>query len=144
MVTGVSGSGKSTLVHDTLYRAVARAFKTEFPAPGAYNALTGLEYLKGVRLIDQEPIGRTPALESGHLREGVRRDPQALRRAAARAKALGLAAGAFSFNVAGRRAARTCQGDGFQKLEMYFFEDVYVSCQECEGRRYRPDVLGVS
>jgi excinuclease ABC subunit A len=59
-----------------------------------------------------------------------------------RAKALGLGAGAFSFNVPGGRC-ESCQGDGFQKLEMYFFEDVYVSCQECEGRRYRPDVLGV-
>jgi len=59
-VTGVSGSGKSTLVHDTLYRAVARAFKVAFAPPGAYDALLGLEYLKGVRLIDQEPIGRTP------------------------------------------------------------------------------------
>src|SRR3989441_984394 len=60
VVSGVSGSGKSTLVHDTLYRAVARAFKTEFTPPGVYDALTGLEYVKGVRLIDQEPIGRTP------------------------------------------------------------------------------------
>ena len=59
-----------------------------------------------------------------------------------RAKALGLDAGAFSFNVPGGRC-EACQGDGFQKLEMYFFEDVYVSCQECEGRRYRPDVLTV-
>src|SRR5262249_58979989 len=59
-----------------------------------------------------------------------------------RAKALGLGAGAFSFNVPGGRC-ESCQGDGFQKLEMYFFEDVYVSCQECEGRRYRADVLGV-
>ena len=59
-----------------------------------------------------------------------------------RAKALGLGAGAFSFNVPGGRC-ESCQGDGFQKLEMYFFEDVYVSCQECEGRRYRPEVLGV-
>jgi excinuclease ABC subunit A len=59
-----------------------------------------------------------------------------------RAEALGLGAGAFSFNVPGGRC-ESCQGDGFQKLEMYFFEDVYVSCQECEGRRYRPDVLGV-
>src|SRR5213078_2282697 len=60
VVSGVSGSGKSTLVHDTLYRAVARAFKTEFAAPGAHDDLAGLEYLKGIRLIDQEPIGRTP------------------------------------------------------------------------------------
>src|SRR3989454_11792298 len=59
-VSGVSGSGKSTLVHDTLYRAVARAFKTEFTPPGVYDALTGLEYVKGGRLIDQEPIGRAP------------------------------------------------------------------------------------
>ena len=59
-----------------------------------------------------------------------------------RAKALGLGAGAFSFNVPGGRC-ESCQGDGFQKLEMYFFEDVYVSCQECEGRRYRSEVLGV-
>src|SRR5439155_1566445 len=59
VVTGVSGSGKSTLVHDTLYRAVARAFKTEFQTPGAYTAVTGIEYLKGVRLIYQDPIGRT-------------------------------------------------------------------------------------
>src|SRR6266446_1442106 len=99
VVSGVSGSGKSTLVHDTLYRAVARAFKTEFTPPGVYDALT-------------------------------------------RARALGLDAGAFSFNVPGGRC-ESCQGDGFQKLEMYLFEDVYVTCQECEGRRYRPDVLTV-
>src|SRR4029453_12312241 len=59
-VTGVSGSGKSTLIHDTLYRAVARHFKTDFKTPGEHEELGGLEYLKGVRLIDHEPIGRTP------------------------------------------------------------------------------------
>jgi excinuclease ABC subunit A len=141
VVTGVSGSGKSTLVHDTLYRAVARAFKAEFQAPGAYDALLGLEYLKGVRLIDQEPIGRTPRsnpVTYVKAFDEIRR----LFAALPRAKALGLGAGAFSFNVPGGRC-ESCQGDGFQKLEMYFFEDVYVSCQECEGRRYRPDVLGV-
>jgi excinuclease ABC subunit A len=141
VVTGVSGSGKSTLVHDTLYRAVARAFKTEFQPPGAYTGLTGLEYLKGVRLIDQEPIGRTPRsnpVTYVKAFDEIRR----LYAALPRAKALGLGAGAFSFNVPGGRC-ESCQGDGFQKLEMYFFEDVYVSCQECEGRRYRPEVLGV-
>jgi len=141
VVTGVSGSGKSTLVHDTLYRAAARAFKTEFQAPGAYTALTGLEYLKGVRLIDQEPIGRTPRsnpVTYVKAFDEIRR----LFAALPRAQALGLGAGAFSFNVPGGRC-ETCQGDGFQKLEMYFFEDVYVSCQECEGRRYRADVLAV-
>jgi excinuclease ABC subunit A len=141
VVTGVSGSGKSTLVHDTLYRAVARAFKAEFAPPGAYDALIGLEYLKGVRLIDQEPIGRTPRsnpVTYAKAFDEIRRVFAAL----PRAKTLGLTAGSFSFNVSGGRC-ETCEGDGFQKLEMYFFEDVYVTCQECEGRRYRPDVLSV-
>ena len=141
VVTGVSGSGKSTLVHDTLYRAVARAFKTDFLPPGAYDALTGLEYLKGVRLIDQEPIGRTPRSNPVTYVKAFD-EIRKLYAALPRAKALGLGAGAFSFNVPGGRC-ESCQGDGFQKLEMYFFEDVYVSCQECEGRRYRPEVLGV-
>jgi excinuclease ABC subunit A len=140
-VSGVSGSGKSTLVHDTLYRAVARAFKTDFAPPGAYDALTGIEYLKGVRLIDQEPIGRTPRSNPVTYVKAFD-EIRKLFAGLPRAKALGLDAGAFSFNVQGGRC-ESCQGDGFQKLEMYFFEDVYVSCQECEGRRYRPDVLGV-
>ncbi len=141
VVTGVSGSGKSTLVHDTLYRAVARAFKTDFAPPGAYTSLTGLEYLKGVRLIDQEPIGRTPRsnpVTYVKAFDEIRKVFAAL----PRARVLGLSAGAFSFNVPGGRCEK-CQGDGFEKLEMYFFEDVYVFCQDCEGRRYRPDVLAV-
>src|SRR5881296_120169 len=141
VVSGVSGSGKSTLVHDTLYRAVARAFKTDFAPPGAYDALVGIEYLKGVRLIDQEPIGRTPRSNPVTYVKAFD-EIRKLFAALPRAKALGLDSGAFSFNVQGGRC-ESCQGDGFQKVEMYFFEDVYVSCQECEGRRYRPDVLGV-
>ena len=141
VVSGVSGSGKSTLVHDTLYRAVARAFKAEFTPPGAYDALLGLEYLKGVRLIDQEPIGRTPRSNPVTYVKAFD-EIRKLYAALPRSRALGLNAGAFSFNVPGGRC-ESCQGDGFQKLEMYFFEDVYVTCQECEGRRYRPDVLGV-
>ncbi|PYM21192.1 MAG: excinuclease ABC subunit A [Candidatus Rokuibacteriota bacterium] len=141
VVTGVSGSGKSTLIHDTLYRAVARAFKTDFASPGAHETLSGLEYLKGVRLIDQEPIGRTPRSNPVTYVKAFD-EIRKLFAALPRAKALSLGAGAFSFNVPGGRC-ESCQGDGFQKLEMYFFEDVYVSCQECEGRRYRPEVLGV-
>jgi excinuclease ABC subunit A len=141
-VTGVSGSGKSTLVHDTLYRGVARAFKTDFAVPGAYEAITGLEHVRGVRLIDQEPIGRTPRSNPvTYVRafDDIRR----LFAAVPRAKTLGLTAGHFSFNVPGGRCA-TCEGDGFEKLEMYFFEDVYVTCRECEGRRYRPEVRSVT
>src|SRR5881296_3352391 len=141
VVSGVSGSGKSTLVHDTLYRAVARAFKTDFAPPGAYDALVGIEYLKGVRLIDQEPIGRTPRSNPVTYVKAFD-EIRKLFAALPRAKALGLDSGAFSFNVQGGRC-ESCQGDGFQKVEMYFFEDVYVTCQECEGRRYRPDVLTV-
>jgi excinuclease ABC subunit A len=140
-ITGVSGSGKSTLVHDTLYRAVARAFRTELARPGAYRAVIGLEYLKDVRLIDQDPIGRTPRSNPITYIKAFD-EIRKLFAALPRAKALGLGPGAFSFNVPGGRC-EACEGDGFQKLEMYFFEDVYVSCQECEGRRYRPDVLTV-
>jgi excinuclease ABC subunit A len=141
VVSGVSGSGKSTLVHDTLYRAVARAFKTDFAVPGAHEGLSGLEYLKGIRLIDQEPIGRTPRSNPVTYVKAFD-EIRKLYASQPRAKALGLNAGAFSFNVTGGRCEK-CQGDGFEKLEMYFFEDVYVTCQECEGRRYRPDVLTV-
>jgi excinuclease ABC subunit A len=141
VVSGVSGSGKSTLVHDTLYRAAARAFKADFALPGAHDALLGLEFLKGVRLIDQEPIGRTPRSNPVTYVKAFD-EIRKLFAALPRARALGLTAGAFSFNVPGGRC-ETCQGDGFEKLEMYFFEDVYVSCQACGGRRYRPDVLGV-
>ena len=139
VVTGVSGSGKSTLVHDTLYRAVARAFKADFAVPGAYERFTGLEYLKGIRLIDQEPIGRTPRSNPVTYVKAFD-EIRKLFAALPRAKALGLGAGLVLVQRAGR-ALRDCEGDGFQKLEMYFFEDVYVTCQECEGRRYRPDVL---
>src|SRR5205807_2277330 len=109
--------------------------------PGAYTAVTGIEYLKGVRLIDQEPIGRTPRSNPVTYVKAFD-EIRKLYAALPRARALGLDAGAFSFNVPGGRC-ESCQGDGFQKLEMYFFEDVYVRCQECEGRRYRPDVLAV-
>jgi excinuclease ABC subunit A len=142
VISGVSGSGKSTLVHDTLYRAVARAFKVEFAQPGAYDALLGLEYLKAVRLIDQEPIGRTPRSNPVTYIKAFD-DIRKIFAAEPRARALGLVIGSFSFNVPGGRC-EACQGDGFQKLEMYFFEDIYVSCQECEGRRYRPEVLQVT
>jgi excinuclease ABC subunit A len=141
-VTGISGSGKSTLVHDTLYRAVARHFKADFAVPGAHDELRGLQHLKGIRLIDQEPIGRTPRsnpVTYVKAFDEIRR----LFAGLTRAQTLGLGPGAFSFNVPGGRC-ETCEGDGFQKLEMYFVEDVYVTCQECEGRRYRPDVLQVT
>jgi excinuclease ABC subunit A len=141
-VTGVSGSGKSTLVHETLYRALARAFRDGFEPPGAHDALLGWEHLRGVRLIDQEPIGRTPRSNPVTYIKAFD-EIRKLFAGLPRARALGLGPGHFSFNVPGGRC-ETCQGDGFEKLEMYFFEDVYVTCRECEGRRYRPDVRQVA
>jgi len=141
-ITGVSGSGKSTLVHDTLYRALARHFKVELARAGTLDEIRGMEFLKGIHLIDQEPIGRTPRSNPVTYVKAFD-EIRKLFAGLPRAKALGLPAGAFSFNVPGGRC-ETCQGDGLQKLEMYFFEDVYVTCQECEGRRYRPDVLQVT
>ena len=141
-VTGVSGSGKSTLVHDTLYRAVARHFKADFAVAGAHDGLRGLQHLKGIRLIDQEPIGRTPRsnpVTYVKVFDEIRR----LFAGLTRARTLGLGPGAFSFNVPGGRC-ETCEGDGFQKLEMYFVEDVYVTCQACEGKRYGAEVLQVT
>jgi excinuclease ABC subunit A len=141
-ITGVSGSGKSTLIHDTLYRALARHFKVELARPGVHDEIRGMEFLKGIHLIDQEPIGRTPRSNPVTYVKAFD-EIRKLFAGLPRAKALGLSAGAFSFNVPGGRC-EACQGDGLQKLEMYFFEDVYVTCQECEGRRYRPDVLQVT
>ena len=140
-VTGVSGSGKSTLVQDTLYRAVARAFRVESLPMGRFTAIKGLEHLRGVRLIDQQPIGRTPrsnAMTYLKMFDEVRR----IFAATPEAKRRGLSPAHFSFNTTGGRCER-CQGNGYEKLEMYFFEDMYVACEECGGRRFGPEVLQV-
>jgi excinuclease ABC subunit A len=138
-VTGVSGSGKSTLVEDTLYRAVARAFRVESLPMGRFSAIKGLELLGGVRLIDQQPIGRTPRSNPitylkafDEIRRVFAATPDAKRQR--------LTAAHFSFNTPGGRCER-CQGNGYEKLEMYFFEDIYVPCEACAGQRFIPQVL---
>ncbi len=140
-ITGVSGSGKSTLVQDTLYRALAREFAVGSETPGKYGQLLGLKHIKGVRLIDQEPIGKTPRSNPvtyvkafDLIRKTFAGLPDAKRKK--------FGPGHFSFNVAGGRCA-ACDGAGVQKIEMYFFEDMYVTCGECKGRRYKPEVLQV-
>ncbi|MCZ6781134.1 MAG: excinuclease ABC subunit UvrA, partial [Nitrospirae bacterium] len=125
-VTGVSGSGKSTLVEDTLYRAVARAFRKESRPIGRFTAIKGLEHLRDVRLIDQEPIGRTPRSNPiTYLKafDEIRR----LFAATLEARRRGFTPAHFSFNTPGGRCDR-CQGNGYEKLEMYFFEDMYARC----------------
>ena len=140
-ITGVSGSGKSTLIEDTVYRAAARAFRIESLPMGRFQAIKGLEHLKGVRLIDQQPIGRTPRSNPitylkafDEIRQLFASEREALRQ--------GLTPGHFSFNAAGGRCER-CEGNGFEKLEMYFFEDIYATCEQCNGRRFKPEILAI-
>jgi excinuclease ABC subunit A len=140
-VTGVSGSGKSTLVEDTLYRALARAFRVESLPMGKFRAIKGVEHLTGIKLIDQEPIGRTPRSNPitylkafDEVRSLFASERDALRR--------GLTPGHFSFNTTGGRCDR-CEGSGVEKLEMYFFEDIYATCEACDGKRFKPEVLSV-
>ncbi len=141
-VTGVSGSGKSSIVKETLYRAVAKAFKVEFETPLPFRSIDGFKYLKGVRIIDQQPIGKSPRSNPVTYLKAF----DSIRKLFAEqmhAKNLGFGPGHFSFNVDGGRC-ETCKGDGFQKLEMYFFEDLYIRCEKCSGKRYKPEVLAVT
>lgn len=141
-ITGVSGSGKSTIVEDTLYRALASHFKVEFESPLPFDSIEGVDHLRGVKIIDQKPIGKTP--RSNPVTYIKAFDP--VRKVFAgqeQSVMLGYTAGHFSFNTEGGRC-RACEGAGYQRLEMYFFEDLYVKCEECDGRRYRPEILEIT
>jgi excinuclease ABC subunit A len=141
-VTGVSGSGKSSLVVETLYRVLAGEFKIEHGFPLPYKKIEGIQNLKGVKLIDQTPIGRSPRSNPvTYLKifDVIRK----LFSEQAEAKAYGYEPGFFSFNVSGGRC-ETCKGVGYQRLEMYFFEDLYIKCEECNGKRYKPEALRVT
>lgn len=142
VVSGVSGSGKSSLIVETLYNALARHFRIEPEQPLPHKGLAGLEKIKGVRLIDQSPIGKTPRsnpLTYLKIFDSVRK----LFSQQAEAKIYGYTPGFFSFNIPGGRC-ETCKGEGFQKMEMYFFEDVFVRCEDCKGRRYKNEALRVT
>jgi excinuclease ABC subunit A len=140
-VTGVSGSGKSTLVHDVLYAAVKRA-KGDWDRPvGTHGSLDGVEFITDAVLVDQQPIGRTPRSNPVTYLKAF--DPiRELFAATKDARAEGLTASHFSFNVAGGRC-EACEGEGVVKVEMQFLADVFVPCDQCEGQRFRPQVLDV-
>ena len=141
-ITGVSGSGKSTLINDTLYWALARSLKSEFGRGEPYDRLEGVEFIKGVCMIDQHPIGKSPRSNpSTYMKafDEVRKFFATL----PKAKSMGLTASSFSFNLPGGRC-ETCQGLGRQRLEMYLFEDVFVTCEQCGGKRYKNEVLEVT
>ena len=140
-ITGVSGSGKSSLTIDTLQAGASRVLNGARVIAGAHDAITGLEHCDKVIEIDQSPIGRTPrsnpATYTGaftQIRDWFAGLPESLAR--------GYKPGRFSFNVKGGRCEK-CQGDGLIKIEMHFLPDVYVTCEECHGKRYNRETLEV-
>jgi excinuclease ABC subunit A len=141
VVTGVSGSGKSTLVHDVIYGAVRRAKGGTDVRAGAFRRLEGAEFVSDAVLVDQTPIGRTPRSNPVTYLKAF--DPiRELFAATKDARARGLTASHFSFNVPGGRC-EACEGEGQVRVEMQFLADVFVPCDQCDGRRFRPQVLEV-
>ena len=140
-ITGVSGSGKSSFTVDTLHAGAARVLNGARVIAGPHDKITGLEYCDKIIEIDQSPIGRTPrsnpATYTGaftNIRDWFAGLPES--------QARGYKPGRFSFNVKGGRCEQ-CTGDGLIKIEMHFLPDVYVTCEECSGKRYNRETLQV-
>lgn len=140
-VTGVSGAGKSSLVNDILYPALSRQFHNSTRKIGAHKKITGLNQLDKVVAIDQKPIGRTPRSNPVtyiKVFDEIRKFFSLLPGSRMR----GYKPGRFSFNVKGGRC-EACQGDGVRRIEMHFLADVYVKCEECQGKRFNEATLEV-
>ena len=142
-ITGVSGSGKSTLVHDIIYAGVKRA-KGESTGErklGTFTSIEGTEFISDTVLVDQTPIGRTPRSNPVTYLKAF--DPiRELFASTKDARSRGLTASHFSFNVPGGRC-EACEGEGQVRVEMQFLADVFVPCDQCDGKRFKPQVLEV-
>jgi excinuclease ABC subunit A len=142
VITGVSGSGKSTLIHDVLYSGIAKYFGMAPSYVGKYDDIKGARYIDEIEIVDQSPIGKSPrsnpisyvkAFE--HIRELFASTHQA--------RARGYKPGYFSFNVPGGRC-ETCAGDGFIKVEMQFLADLYLTCDDCDGTRFKKEIREIT
>ncbi|MBN2893051.1 MAG: excinuclease ABC subunit UvrA [Bacteroidales bacterium] len=140
-VTGVSGSGKSTLINDTLYPILSNKINRSSLKPLKHDELTGLEHINKIAEVDQSPLGRTPRSNPATYTQ-VFTDIRNLYALLPDAQIRGYKAGRFSFNVKGGRC-ETCKGAGLETIEMKLLPDVYVTCRECDGRRYNRETLTV-
>jgi len=142
LVTGVSGSGKSTLVQDTLYPALCRRLRKDAPKPYPYDDVFGDGQLDEVIMVDQSPIGRSPRSNPVTYLK-VFDEIRAVFADTVEARTRGYSAGHFSFNVDGGRC-NACHGDGYLQIDMQFLADVYMRCAQCNGARYRDEILDVT
>jgi excinuclease ABC subunit A len=140
-VTGVSGSGKSSLINQTLHPALARKYHNSGKTPLPFKGIEGLDHIDKVIEVSQSPIGKTPRSNPATY-TGVFTDIRNLYAQTTEAKIRGFSAGRFSFNVKGGRC-EGCEGAGVKTIEMNFLPDVYVHCQECNGKRYNRETLEV-
>ena len=140
-VTGVSGSGKSTLINDTLQPILSQHFYRSLRDPLPYESVDGLQFVDKVVDVDQSPLGRTPRSNPATY-TGVFNDIRQLFVQLPEAKIRGYKPGRFSFNVKGGRC-EACSGNGYRTIEMNFLPDVYVPCDECQGKRYNRETLEV-
>jgi excinuclease ABC subunit A len=141
-VTGVSGSGKSTLVTEILLKSLKRRLYSSREKPGRHKNVLGVSHIDKVIEIDQSPIGRTPRSNPATY-TGVFDLIRRLFSMTRESKIRGYKPGRFSFNVKGGRCEH-CQGQGTKKIEMHFLPDVFVTCQECKGKRYNPETLQIT
>lgn len=142
LVTGVSGSGKSTLVQDTLYPALCRRMRKVAPKPYPFDDVFGDGQLDDVIMIDQSPIGRSPRSNPVTYLKAFD-EIRAVFAETVEARTRGFGAGHFSFNVDGGRC-NACKGEGYVRIDMQFLADVYMHCAECNGARYRDEILEVT